>query len=475
MQESFLRAAMMITDYSSVMFEMALLGRPVLYYQFDFESFFAGAHTYEPGYFSYERDGYGPVVYNLDGLLAELESMAARDFDPAPLYRKRMDDTFQYHDTRSSERVLQAILSLDEPDIPNEDLAAAELTFARRALREGDTADAGIVWQRIRKLRPMLAEEAELALAEIATRNRDYTVAAEHFQAFTSEPEVASRIIAAQARLAVARGEWDAALALVKKLRALEGAAAEDEAIALEASISRLSGRRVRALASTDLSALGSAARLERARALIAADRADEAVSLLEPALDSLNAVSVTELARAFRLTGRVADAARLLNQLGSTNNSPERDAERAAIACARGDWNAAVKLYTRAAQWPEPTREVLVNLAKARRKAGDSEGASRALRKRDTDDERPKVLHQRALALAANREWSEAADAWERLIGKNPAIRPIVYLHWAEALLNISEFARADEAIKRFDDLSDDDQFGDRLRARLMRQFAIQ
>ncbi|EAK2206711.1 capsular biosynthesis protein, partial [Campylobacter coli] len=60
MQELFCRSSLMITDYSSVAFEMAVLKKPVLYYQFDKDEFFA-KHSYAKGYFDYEKDGFGKV------------------------------------------------------------------------------------------------------------------------------------------------------------------------------------------------------------------------------------------------------------------------------------------------------------------------------------------------------------------------------------------------------------------------------
>ena len=61
-QEVFSRAAMMITDYSSVAFDMAVLNKPSIYYQFDEASFFNGGHAYTKGYFDYRQHGFGPVV-----------------------------------------------------------------------------------------------------------------------------------------------------------------------------------------------------------------------------------------------------------------------------------------------------------------------------------------------------------------------------------------------------------------------------
>ncbi|QDQ34913.1 glycosyltransferase [Campylobacter jejuni] len=67
LQELFCKSSLMITDYSSVAFEMAILNKSVLYYQFDKDEFFA-KHSYTQGYFNYEKDGFGEVFidsYNL--------------------------------------------------------------------------------------------------------------------------------------------------------------------------------------------------------------------------------------------------------------------------------------------------------------------------------------------------------------------------------------------------------------------------
>ncbi|HEB7717543.1 TPA: CDP-glycerol glycerophosphotransferase family protein, partial [Campylobacter coli] len=59
-QELFCNSSLMITDYSSVAFEMAVLKKPVIYHQFDKDEFFA-KHLYAKGYFDYEKDGFGRV------------------------------------------------------------------------------------------------------------------------------------------------------------------------------------------------------------------------------------------------------------------------------------------------------------------------------------------------------------------------------------------------------------------------------
>lgn len=56
---------MIVTDYSSLFFDFAYAGKPVVYIQPDREEFFAG-HSYKQGYFDYEKDGFGEVAYSMD-------------------------------------------------------------------------------------------------------------------------------------------------------------------------------------------------------------------------------------------------------------------------------------------------------------------------------------------------------------------------------------------------------------------------
>ncbi|MBZ8003499.1 CDP-glycerol glycerophosphotransferase family protein, partial [Campylobacter canadensis] len=72
LQELFCTSSLMITDYSSVAFEMALLNKIVLYYQFDKKEFFE--KHWQKGYFDYEKDGFGDVCYDLNSLLFTLKN-----------------------------------------------------------------------------------------------------------------------------------------------------------------------------------------------------------------------------------------------------------------------------------------------------------------------------------------------------------------------------------------------------------------
>lgn len=105
----FARTDVLITDYSSVAFEIAYLDRPVVYYQFDRDSFFRG-HIYEPGYFDYARDGFGPVTLDCDAMISAVEAAVTGAEDPA--YSKRRLGTFPFRDGRCCERIYREICGI---------------------------------------------------------------------------------------------------------------------------------------------------------------------------------------------------------------------------------------------------------------------------------------------------------------------------------------------------------------------------
>lgn len=115
-QNLFGRSAVLITDYSSVAFDMAYLNKAIIYYQFDQESFFSGTHTYQKGYFSYENDGFGPVTLTQEDTLAELAVILQHGKAKAE-YLARIQATFPFQEGGNSERVYQAVKALDQAPV----------------------------------------------------------------------------------------------------------------------------------------------------------------------------------------------------------------------------------------------------------------------------------------------------------------------------------------------------------------------
>ncbi|QFJ53761.1 CDP-glycerol glycerophosphotransferase family protein [Pseudobutyrivibrio xylanivorans] len=101
-------AAILVTDYSSVSYDVAYLNKPVIYCQFDEEKFYK-THTYQEGYFDYKRDGFGPVVYDEKTAMKSIVNYIKNDCDVEKEYQRRVDDFFGYRDTNNCLRVSNAI------------------------------------------------------------------------------------------------------------------------------------------------------------------------------------------------------------------------------------------------------------------------------------------------------------------------------------------------------------------------------
>ncbi|ENY5697339.1 CDP-glycerol:glycerophosphate glycerophosphotransferase [Campylobacter coli] len=104
LQVLFCNSSLMVTDYSSVAFEMAYLEKLILYYQFDKEEFFT-SHTYQKGYFDYKKNGFGLVLENEENLLKELEILLKNNCKPFGIYKDNIDSTFVFKDGKCCERI----------------------------------------------------------------------------------------------------------------------------------------------------------------------------------------------------------------------------------------------------------------------------------------------------------------------------------------------------------------------------------
>lgn len=111
-RDTFAKSDLILTDYSSVVFDFAYLRKPILYYQGDHEEFFSGEHTYTKGYFDYERDGFGEVTYSLDETVNQLISYMENGCRLKDKYRTRMDQFFAFNDHNCCKRIYQKIRSI---------------------------------------------------------------------------------------------------------------------------------------------------------------------------------------------------------------------------------------------------------------------------------------------------------------------------------------------------------------------------
>ena len=106
-QESLKSCKMIITDYSSVFFDIAYMLKPCIYFQFDEDTF--NKDHYQKGYFDYRRDGFGDVCTNVNEVINELKNILKNNFILSSKYSKRANEFFVLRDNRNCERIYNSI------------------------------------------------------------------------------------------------------------------------------------------------------------------------------------------------------------------------------------------------------------------------------------------------------------------------------------------------------------------------------
>lgn len=112
MQQFICSSKMLITDYSSVYFDFAYQLKPVLYYQYDYDEY-RKTH-YDEGYFSYEKDGFGPIVDSLDDLIEQVSLIISNNWKMDNKFVNRSYSFFPIRDSDNCQRHYETICELDD-------------------------------------------------------------------------------------------------------------------------------------------------------------------------------------------------------------------------------------------------------------------------------------------------------------------------------------------------------------------------
>lgn len=99
---------LLITDYSSVAFDIAFLNKPVIYYQFDEDSFWE-QQVFRKGYFDYRAKGFGDVCVEEKELLEKLKKHMLSGCRNTQKYTDIINRTFKYHDAGNCRRIVEAV------------------------------------------------------------------------------------------------------------------------------------------------------------------------------------------------------------------------------------------------------------------------------------------------------------------------------------------------------------------------------
>jgi len=109
-QQVMLEADLFVTDHSSVHFDIAYLGTPLIYSHFDNAEYRAFHAT--PSWFDHERDGFGPVVDDLESTIDAIEAYLEAGCRREAVYEQRAAEAFTYRDRDNARRNVAAIEAL---------------------------------------------------------------------------------------------------------------------------------------------------------------------------------------------------------------------------------------------------------------------------------------------------------------------------------------------------------------------------
>ncbi|MFV0341457.1 MAG: CDP-glycerol glycerophosphotransferase family protein [Anaerocolumna sp.] len=106
-QQLLKESKMLITDYSSVFFDFAYMKKPELFFQFDKNEY--RKNHYKEGYFSYEKDGFGPILTDEKSVVDYIIAISQSKYQIEDCYIKRIDSFFPIVDIENCFRIYNLI------------------------------------------------------------------------------------------------------------------------------------------------------------------------------------------------------------------------------------------------------------------------------------------------------------------------------------------------------------------------------
>ena len=110
MNEYIMKCHMLITDYSSVCWDVLYLDKPVLFYQFDYKRYMSELGSY----IDMENDLPGERVFDVEKLSSVVEKYAIKKFDLKEDEMLRLQEYFPHKDTFNSERIYCFVLECEK-------------------------------------------------------------------------------------------------------------------------------------------------------------------------------------------------------------------------------------------------------------------------------------------------------------------------------------------------------------------------
>lgn len=106
LNELLMKSSLLITDYSSVAWDMYYQKKPIIFYQFDLEDYI----KYQGSYIDMEKNLFGDQARNVETLINLIKKYAEQDFEEEQKYAVMRKQYLKYTDHHNSSRIYQEII-----------------------------------------------------------------------------------------------------------------------------------------------------------------------------------------------------------------------------------------------------------------------------------------------------------------------------------------------------------------------------
>ncbi len=101
-------SSLLITDYSSVVFDFHYMNKPILFYQFDIEDYL----NFRGSYINMKTELFGPIASTSEELISLIKVNLERNFKAEDRYKIKSRKYYKYFDRNNSKRIYKEILSI---------------------------------------------------------------------------------------------------------------------------------------------------------------------------------------------------------------------------------------------------------------------------------------------------------------------------------------------------------------------------
>ena len=109
-QELLKTSEMLITDYSSVFFDMIYMKKPIIFYQFDISQY--RKYQYEEGYFNYDDNPFGKSCKDIRTLIDTLTCIIESNYVCTNSFLKGHAEYFEFYDNKNCDRIFYEICKI---------------------------------------------------------------------------------------------------------------------------------------------------------------------------------------------------------------------------------------------------------------------------------------------------------------------------------------------------------------------------